>query len=333
MNRSDCARVLLVLAFCLGLAGCSGFLDGSGDGEEDVNITRARSQVAAYNYDAAIALLEKAIEANPQQVKAHWELGLIYYQYVTNYPAAIYHFEKVLAINPKWQHAASARSFIDVSTTELAKKAPPGPQSPRVQAIIDDLSGKVLNLNKEIARLKEQLQAQQTLVQQLTVERSQLWQQIRTLQAAAQASAQAAAQATAQANAQAAALAAAQAAAQRAAAQPRPAAPAPAPSGTSNLVQRPASPSGLANTGGTSVLPSRQAPTATVGVPRAQAPAPQVLRAQIPPPAKAKTHLVRPGDTFVSIAGRYGVGLRDLQAANPAIEPRRLKAGQTLKLP
>ncbi len=330
MNRSDCARVLLMLAFCLGLAGCSGFLDGAADGEEDVNITRARSQVAAYNYDAAIALLEKAIEANPQQVKAHWELGLIYYQYVTNYPAAIYHFEKVLAINPKWQHAASARSFIDVSTTELAKKAPPGPQSPRVQAIIDDLSSKVLNLNKEIARLKEQLQSQQTLVQQLTVERTQLWQQIRTLQAAAQAATQTAAQATAQANAQAAALAAAQ----RAAAQPRPSVPSPSTfAGGSNFVQRPSPSPGVANTGGTSVLPSRQPPPASAAAPRTQAPIPQVIRAQTPAPAKAKTHLVRPGDTLVSIAGRYGVSLKDLQAANPTVEPKRLKAGQTLKLP
>jgi LysM repeat protein len=46
-----------------------------------------------------------------------------------------------------------------------------------------------------------------------------------------------------------------------------------------------------------------------------------------------RTHLVRPGDTFASIAKRYNIRLTSLQAANPTVEPRRLKAGQILNLP
>jgi LysM repeat protein len=53
-----------------------------------------------------------------------------------------------------------------------------------------------------------------------------------------------------------------------------------------------------------------------------------------PRPATApRTHLVKPGETLASIAKRYHIKLSSLQAANPSVEPRRLKAGQVIALP
>lgn len=47
----------------------------------------------------------------------------------------------------------------------------------------------------------------------------------------------------------------------------------------------------------------------------------------------AKTHVVKTGETFASIARQYKVKLEALTAANAGIEPRHLKVGQTINLP
>lgn len=57
------------------------------------------------------------------------------------------------------------------------------------------------------------------------------------------------------------------------------------------------------------------------------------LRSQPARVAKPRTHVVASGETFASIARKAGVSLAALQAANPGVTPKKLKAGQTLNLP
>lgn len=52
-----------------------------------------------------------------------------------------------------------------------------------------------------------------------------------------------------------------------------------------------------------------------------------------PPVRSARTHVVTSGETMASIARRQGISLTSLQAANPSVNPRKLKAGQLLNLP
>ena len=47
----------------------------------------------------------------------------------------------------------------------------------------------------------------------------------------------------------------------------------------------------------------------------------------------ARTHIVKTGETPASIARRYGVSLSSLLAANPGLEPKRMRVGQTVKVP
>jgi tetratricopeptide (TPR) repeat protein len=50
-------------------------------------------------------------------------------------------------------------------------------------------------------------------------------------------------------------------------------------------------------------------------------------------PWTGRTHVVRERETASAIARQYGVKLESLLAANPGIEPRRIRPGQSLRIP
>lgn len=52
-----------------------------------------------------------------------------------------------------------------------------------------------------------------------------------------------------------------------------------------------------------------------------------------PQPVVPRTHTVSPGETLASIAKRYNVRITTLQNANPSVDARRLRPGQTLAIP
>ena len=79
----------------------------------------------------------------------------------------------------------------------------------------------------------------------------------------------------------------------------------------------------------TNLPPARPSPS-TTAAPRT--PAPPAPR-ETPPPSKTRTHTVRAGDTPASIARQYGVKLSSLMAANPRLDPKRLRVGQTVNVP
>lgn len=49
--------------------------------------------------------------------------------------------------------------------------------------------------------------------------------------------------------------------------------------------------------------------------------------------SSAKAHVVKRGETMASIAREHGIPLPKLQAANPSVEPRKLRVGQAINLP
>ena len=53
-----------------------------------------------------------------------------------------------------------------------------------------------------------------------------------------------------------------------------------------------------------------------------------------PNPATAgRKHTIQAGDTPAAIARRYGVKLDALMSANPGLDPRKLRVGQTVNIP
>lgn len=47
----------------------------------------------------------------------------------------------------------------------------------------------------------------------------------------------------------------------------------------------------------------------------------------------ARTHTIKPGETPITIARKYGIKLEALMAANPKVDARRLQVGQSLVIP
>lgn len=63
--------------------------------------------------------------------------------------------------------------------------------------------------------------------------------------------------------------------------------------------------------------------------PPATGPGPRPTTASRP----TRLHTVRQGDTLAAIARQYGVSLEAVQAANPRVNPKRLRVGQTVVVP
>jgi LysM repeat protein len=80
----------------------------------------------------------------------------------------------------------------------------------------------------------------------------------------------------------------------------------------------------------TRVEPAR--PAAVPTVPAALVPEP--ARSTAPPaPARPRVHIVKSHETITSIAAEYGMKASAVLAANPHINPRHLRVGQSLNLP
>jgi tetratricopeptide (TPR) repeat protein len=52
-----------------------------------------------------------------------------------------------------------------------------------------------------------------------------------------------------------------------------------------------------------------------------------------PPTSVRRTHVVQAGETMASLSRRYGVSLTAMRAANPGVEPRKLRPGNVLNVP
>lgn len=83
--------------------------------------------------------------------------------------------------------------------------------------------------------------------------------------------------------------------------------------------------------GGDDAPPDADAiPTATLP---AQLPEPVIVSGGVVQPGGGTTYTIKSGDTFASVAARFGVLLEDLLAANPGVNPSTLNAGDVIKLP
>lgn len=60
---------------------------------------------------------------------------------------------------------------------------------------------------------------------------------------------------------------------------------------------------------------------------------PPVVEPTQPPPAAATEYTILKGDTFSSIAPKFGITVKALQSANPTVDPSKLQIGKKIVIP
>lgn len=243
-------RFWLGLALCVALCGCLPSSQGPLDEQREPHFLTAKARASGLDFKGAVEAYEAALEANPRNASAHYELGLLC-EKESDYAAAIYHLERYLKFRPEAANAQIIRDRINADKMELSKTAAFAPVTQNMEREFQKLAEEKQQLRTELERARSELEQWRTY----------------------------------------------------------------------------AAGRGLAG--------GAPAPGVVRGPEGGGANPPSGSGATVPPPSRSPgvTHKIQTGETFTSIASRYRVSVPQLAAANPGVDPRRLKVGQPIKIP
>jgi tetratricopeptide (TPR) repeat protein len=247
-------RCALAVLVCASVNGCLPPGQSQLDDEKEPHFIEGKRAVNSMDYNGAIDEFEKAVEANPRNASAHFELGWLYEEKEPDPAAAIYHYEQFLKLRPTADTAEAVRQRVVNCKQDLAKAVLPLPSSPGVQHDLEQLIQENKQLRAEVEQWRAYFKTQTN--------------------------------------------------------RPAPAAPASA------------------------VQPAPVEPAPAHLTPSNPAPATPVDTSHISPRGTTpRTHAVQRGDTLASISRKYNVKLDALAAANPGINAKKLRVGQTINIP
>lgn len=280
-------RVILIFVFCCILSGCVPIAETPADEEKDPNFIEGRNHLNMMDYKGAIEAFERAVQANPRNASAHFELGVLYDDRMKDPLKAAYYYQKHLELRPKSEYLEAARQRLQGCKMEIGKMVGFVVVNEQVHKDLARLTNELALARQMNEQLRVQLAAEPTVVTQ--------WMKFTVTNYFTNY-------------------------VQVAGAAPNPITQVPR-----TVVTNPPP----------RITPAPVAPT-NVNRPmqqRAAVNAQTSARAITPPAARMRTHVVRSGDTLSNVARRYRISLQRLQAANPSVDPRRLRAGQTLNIP
>ncbi len=124
----SCAAVVAVAGFGLLTTGCQQN-DKALAAEDDSNphFHAATLQVQQQNFDAAAKEYEAALRANPAVSEAHYELGLLYADHLSEPIAALYHFNQYLLDRPNGENSQQAQARLNAVSIGFAATVPNSP--------------------------------------------------------------------------------------------------------------------------------------------------------------------------------------------------------------
>lgn len=150
-------QCLILMVGVLGGSGCFPYQDGASDPEQNRHFQAGKSLVNSLDFAGAAESFEKALESNPRSPATHFELGVLFYQHLHDYAAAIFHFERYLRYQPDAPHAENVRQFINVCKQELAKTVSLGPVADKIFRDLDGLRQENDRLRRQVETLGIQL--------------------------------------------------------------------------------------------------------------------------------------------------------------------------------
>jgi LysM repeat protein len=265
-------RCALGLIICLVVAGCVPTGDNQLDEQKEPHFLTGKSRVNAMDFQGAIESYEKALQVNPRNASAHFELAWLYEgEKIDDPAAAIYHYEQFLKLRPNSDKTDVIKTHINGCKQKIASTVSViGQMSPERQRELEKLLAENKDLKEQVVALKDRVAKWEAYY---TASRQAVTNQ-------------------------------------------------PISNNSASGSQTGSSPSPRQNSE-TAVNSSRTSTSTrplTTSNSRTTAP---VMR----------THTVRAGETPTTIARQYNISVSSLQAANPQLQPTRMKLGQVLNIP
>lgn len=154
-------RVILHAGIFAGLccvlgAGC-GRVSGEQREARDRHLRRAEAAQAAQDIDRAIAWCEKALERRPGLALAHRKLGLMLDNYRQDYVAAIYHYQRYLALRPDATCRPDIEALIRRCRISFAAQLAESPGE--FKRDLQARDQRLADLEREVTALREKLRA------------------------------------------------------------------------------------------------------------------------------------------------------------------------------
>ena len=126
---------------------------GPDDEQKEPYFLTGKARENTLDFKGAIEAFEKALEANPQNASAHFELGLRY-EKEADYSAAIYHFERFLKLRPDSERAQLVKDRITQNKMELSKTTVFGPLTQNLTREFEKLAEENKQLRAELEKLR-----------------------------------------------------------------------------------------------------------------------------------------------------------------------------------
>jgi LysM repeat protein len=265
---ADLFRLLSAVLLGLTLAGCLENGTSRTDEEREPHFLAGKRRTKDMDFQGAKESFEKALEVNPQNSAAHFELAMLEEQRLGDPAAGIYHYQRYLALRgEKAEKKDLIKERIFACKQELARTVSLGNLTAKQQSDLE----RVIEENRLLKLTNQALNA--VIVQM-------------RLQSASQSST---------------------------AVNPGPAGPVPANTQSLPGPRTPSAPAPAPSTFSVSTnLPAASSPSTSPGL---------------------RQHVVKSGETPAMIARQYGVKLSSLMTANPRLEAKRMRAGQTIYIP
>src|SRR5439155_7725180 len=140
---------IVLIVVCCFLSGCLPNADTPIDDEKDPNFIEGRNHVNMMDYKGAVESFERAVQANPRNAAAHFELGILCQDRMNDPLAAAYHFQKHLQLRPKSEYLEATRNRLVSCKMELAKTV-------TFAVVNQDLHRDLATLTNELALAKQQ---------------------------------------------------------------------------------------------------------------------------------------------------------------------------------
>jgi LysM repeat protein len=147
-------RALLAISLGALLQGCGPQPEGQTDDQKDPFYQVGLKLDKERDYKGAVDAFEKALQNNPRNVLAHYNLGRLYETQISDFATALYHYKKVIAFQPNGYPAEIVQGRIKLCEQEIAKNVALVSVDPSVMNELEKLREENRRLQRDLDTLK-----------------------------------------------------------------------------------------------------------------------------------------------------------------------------------